>query len=281
MLANNEIEKHIEITEAALTAADWLSQDTHLSKQTIKQAMQKGAVWLTSGKHTQRLRRASRQLKIGDTLHLYYNAEILATQPAEAILISDEGDYSVWYKPCGMLSQGSKWSDHCTISRWAAQHLKPERPAFIVHRLDRAATGLILIVHTKKIATALSQLFQQRAINKTYHAIVRGHFPSSPEILTINSPIDDKYAVSHVKLIDYSEKRDCSLVRVDIETGRKHQIRKHLSEAGFPILGDRLYGKQTVFSTDLQLTAISLGFTCPITNEPHNYLLENHLQPQL
>ncbi len=52
--------------------------------------------------------------------------------------------------PYGMLSQGSKWSDHCTIARFAQQHLTPERPVFIVHRLDRAATGLILIAHSKK-----------------------------------------------------------------------------------------------------------------------------------
>jgi len=274
-------DKHIIIDKPDRNAIDWLSNTTDLSKQVIKNTMTKGAVWLTSGKHTQRLRRASRQLKIGDTLHLYYNAEILATKPAEAILISDEGDYSVWFKPCGMLSQGSKWSDHCTITRWAVQHLQPERPAFIVHRLDRAATGLILIAHTKKTTTALSQLFQQRAIKKTYRAIVQGHFPSSPKILTINNPIDDKQAISHVTLLDYSETRDCSLVSVDIETGRKHQIRKHLSEAGFPILGDRLYSQQTVFSTDLQLTAISLAFTCPITNQSRKYLLEDHLQPQL
>lgn len=281
MITDEPFEKHIKITEADLTAADVLSNATALSKQVIKQAMKKGAVWLTRGKHTQRLRRASRTLNLNDILHLYYNNDVLTAEPAEATLIADEGDYSVWYKPCGLLSQGSKWGDHCTIARWVSQHLQPERPAFIVHRLDRAATGLILVAHSKKATVALTNLFQQREINKQYQAIVQGQFPASPEVLTLNGLVEDRPAVSHVRLIEYSSQRDSSLVNVEIETGRKHQIRRHLSEAGYPILGDRLYGTEKSPSTDLQLTAVSLSFTCPITSKLRNYVLDKNLRPQL
>lgn len=281
MTSNNIIEKHIEIDQADITAVDALSSHTSLSKQTIKQAMAKGAVWLSRGKHTQRLRRATRKLNPGDSLHLYYNAEILAMQPAEALLVADEGNYSVWYKPSGMLSQGSKWSDHCTIARWASQHLQPERAAFIVHRLDRAASGLILVAHSKKAVIALTQLFQQRGITKKYQAIVSGQFPSSPEVLTLDTPIDDKPAISHVQLVSYSKQRDCSLLNIEIETGRKHQIRKHLSETGFPVLGDRLYSHADKFETDLQLTAVSLSFSCPFSHVERVYTLDESLRPHL
>lgn len=274
-------EKHIDITELDLTAVDCLAATTPLSKQVIKQAMTKGAVWLSRNNHTQRLRRASRKLNIKDSLHFYYNPDLLATKPAKAILIADETDYSVWFKPCGLLSQGSKWSDHCTISRWASQHLKPERSAFIVHRLDRAATGLIIIAHTKTATTALTRLFQQREISKNYEAIVHGEFPVVPEVTTFETPIDDKPAISHVRLIQYSEKMNYSLVNIDIETGRKHQIRKHLSQAGFAIVGDRLYGNEQVFKTDLQLTAVSLRFICPLNDTPRHYRLDSNLRPQL
>jgi tRNA pseudouridine32 synthase / 23S rRNA pseudouridine746 synthase len=142
-------ECHVDITEAGQTALDWLAAATGLSRQHIKQTMDRGAVWITHGKHTQRLRRAKRQLPAGDTLHLYYDAAVLAQQPPEPGLVADESDYSVWHKPCGMLSQGSKWGDHCTINRWVEKHLAPQRPAFIVHRLDRAATGLMLIAHSR------------------------------------------------------------------------------------------------------------------------------------
>jgi len=280
-MQDDVIERHIDINESDLSAVDWLSTSTNLSKQIIKQTMAKGAVWLTRKDHTQRLRRASRKLNIGDTLHLYYNPVVLATEPPKAILIADEKDYSVWYKPCGLLSQGSKWSDHCTITRWASQHLEPERPAFIVHRLDRAATGLILVAHTKYATKALTQLFQLRTISKRYEAIVHGCFPASPKALTLDTPIDDKPAISHVRLLKYSVDRECSLVSIDIETGRKHQIRKHLSSAGFAILGDRLYSHEQDFKTDLQLTAVSLHFICPLTNTPRDYELDNDLRPQL
>jgi len=281
MSDDNVIEQHIEIKETGLSSIDVLSDATTLSKNIIKQTMAKGAVWLSRGKQTQRLRRANRKLHSGDTLHLYYNPDILALVPPEAHLIADEGEYSVWFKPCGLLSQGSKWSDHCTIARWVSQHLQPERPAFIVHRLDRAATGLILVAHTKKATTLLTELFQQRKIKKTYEAIVHGRFPASPEVLTIKTPIDEKPAISHSRLVKYSTERNCSLISIDIETGRKHQIRKHLSGSGFPILGDRLYSDEEHFNTDLQLSAVSLSFTCPIYHKPRQYNLVNQLRPQL
>ena len=105
---------------------------------------------------------------------------MLSSPVPQALLIEDLIDYSVWYKPYGMLSQGSKWSDHCTIARFAQKNLSNERPAFIVHRLDRAATGLILIAHSKKAAKALSSLFENRTIEsnsleKFYQIIVHGN----------------------------------------------------------------------------------------------------------
>ena len=123
-----------------------------------------------------RLRRAKRPLKSGDELHLYYDPKVQAEVPPAPTMIADVGGYSVWRKPYGMRSQGSKWGDHCTIMRWAEQHLEPERTSFTVHRLDLAANGLILVAHSKKIAGALGSLFQAREIEKRYRAIVKGDF---------------------------------------------------------------------------------------------------------
>ena len=92
------------------------------------------------------------ELQQQDRLHLYHDPRVLSIEPAEARMIADEGAFSIWYKPFGMLSQGSKWADHCTISRWVETHLRPQRPAFVVHRLDRAATGLMIIAHAKGVA---------------------------------------------------------------------------------------------------------------------------------
>lgn len=255
-----------------------LAVETGFSKQKIKQYMQKGAVWLTDNKGTHRLRRKSKILRTGSILYLYYDPTVLNEVVDDAILIADDGDYSVWYKPRGMLSQGSKWGDHCAINRWVEQHLEPQRPAFTVHRLDRFASGLILIAHKKKTATLLSDLFQNREINKQYKVIVYGEFPN--ETVTYQNDIDGKRAVSHVSLLEFNKENNTSLVQVDIETGRKHQIRIHLSEAGFPVVGDRLYGRGDE-EADLQLTAYKLSFISPIDGKEKNYILNKDLQPAL
>jgi len=266
-------ETHIPIVSSGDNAVDLLHVETGLSKQRIKRAMSKGAVWLTRGKQTQRLRRAKRELKTGDELHLYYDAEILDESPAEPTLIADAGDYSVWNKPYGLRSQGSIWGDHCTVVRWAEQHLLPERNGFTVHRLDRAANGLILIAHSKRVAAALSELFRERAVLKRYRALVVGDFSTHADPIRVETPLDGKDSVSEFSLLDVSHDRRQSRVDVVIETGRKHQVRRHLVELDHPVVGDRLYGGENVHTVDLQLTAYLLGFTCPISGEPVEYRL--------
>ena len=269
-------EYHISVALSNQSAVELLSEASNLSKQKIKQAMQKGCVWLEkpneqgSQQYIQRLRRAKKLLTIGETLHFYYDENILNTKPSGACLISDKGDYSIWNKPSRMLSQGSKWGDHCTINRWAEKHLKPERPAFIVHRLDRAASGLIILAHKKQVASLFAQLFQEHKIEKHYRVNVEGDFSTQLKnpytTKTIDHEIDNKPAVSHCRFIAYDKSTNESVLDVEIETGRKHQIRKHLSEVGFPVVGDRLYGTGSS-KADLKLKAVLLRFVCPVTGE--------------
>ena len=272
------IEYHIDIIKDDESPVDLLALESGLSKQKIKQAMQKGAVWLTDNKGTHRLRRKSKKLKSGTSLHFYLDTSVLDETTSNAVLIADEGDYSIWYKPKGMLSQGSKWGDHCSINRWVEAHLEPQRPAFVVHRLDRFASGLMLIAHKKNTTRLLADLFHNRNIKKQYKVIVRGEFNN--ETITFDSEIENKHAVSHVSLIEYDKVKDYSLVNVDIDTGRKHQIRLHLSGAGFPVVGDRLYGDNNS-NLDLQLTAYRLSFTCPVSGTEKLYVLDDSLQPNL
>ncbi len=276
----HRFEKHIEVTSNTTVAVDLLAAETGLSKQLIKQIMQKGAVWLSKGKHTQRLRRAKKSLRKGEVVHIYYDQTVLAMTPPEPTLITDEGHYSIWNKPYGLLSQGSKWGDHCTITRWAEQHLKPQRNSFVVHRLDRAANGLIIVAHEKNAAAALSKLFQDRKVDKRYQIWVHGQFDSSATLdkpVRVDSDIDGRSAVSYFSLIKYDAEQNRSLLEVNIETGRKHQIRRHSAELGFPVVGDRLYGKEDDNDKqDLQLVAYYLSFECPYshTKKVFNLLTE-------
>ena len=274
MSANTEhIETHVPVESSEDNAIELLQRATGLSKQRIKKAMTQGAVWITRGRNTQRLRRATRTLRAGDEIHLYYDANILAELPPEPTLVADLGEYSVWDKPYGLRSQGSKWGDHCTVLRWAERHLRPERPGFTVHRLDRAANGLILVAHSKKVAAALSEQFRKREVEKNYYALVAGDFSKHANPLRVESAIDGKEAISEYSLQEIGDDGERSLVGVRIETGRKHQIRRQLAELGHPIIGDRLYGTGEEDGPNLQLTAYRLAFHCPVSNELVEYRL--------
>jgi len=274
-------EAHVVIESPSDSPIDMLGQATGLSKQRIKLAMTQGAVWMTRGRNTRRLRRAKRALRVGDEVHLYYDAAILAEVPPEPTLVADVGAYSVWCKPRGLRSQGSKWGDHCTVVRWAERHLRPERSAFTVHRLDRAANGLILVAHSKSMAAALSGLFRKREVEKRYRAVVAGDFSKQPDPLRVEFLVDEKDAVSHFSMVEVSDDRSRSLVDVHIETGRKHQIRRHLAESDYPIIGDRLYGSGVADGVDLQLTAYLLAFHCPVADRRVEYLLEDEWLPKI
>lgn len=292
----NKQEFHIPITHNDKTAVEWLAEESGFSRQKLKQYMQKGCVWLeradskiiqndvsvndlNNSQHPfiKRLRRAKKILNENDTLHFYYDESVLNSETPSAILIEDLGDYSIWNKPSGMFSQGSKWGDHCTVYRWAEKNLLPERAAFIVHRLDRAANGLIIVAHKKSVARQFSKMFELREVDKYYQAIVEGDFNnkiSNEDAVTINTMIDGKTAVSHFTLLDFNATENTSTLEVIIETGRKHQIRKHLAEAGFPIVGDRLYGSEK-HTVGLQLQAKALQFICPVTTEKRFFTLDS------
>jgi len=271
MTEAERFETHLTVEHATGRPVELLHEATGLAKQSIKSTMTKGAVWLTRGSKTQRLRRAKRQLQVGDQLHLYFDPKVLAEQPTAPELVADQGDYSVWNKPYGIRSQGSKWGDHCTVVRWAERELKPERNAFTVHRLDRAANGLILIAHRKSMAAKLSRLFAERKIAKRYLARVEGDFAAQPNPLKVAAQLDGKDAVSEVRFCRTIG--DHSIVEVKIETGRKHQIRRHLADLGYAVVGDRLYGKAKASDVDLQLTAYRLSFDCPLLGHSVEYRL--------
>lgn len=252
------------------TAVDALAAHTGLPKGRIKDAMNKGACWWVYKGKQLRLRRASKPLNPGIRVTLYYDDKVLAMAPEPAECLQDHKRYSVWYKPHGLLAQGSQWGDHCSLLRWAEKHTG--RDCFLVHRLDADAAGLMVIAHDPKAAAQLSALFQGRTIRKTYQARVSGQL--SADNRRIDEPVDGKAAISHVTTLHQGA--DHTLVSVVIETGRKHQIRRHLAAIGHPIVGDRLYGQPA--PQPLQLVAIELAFQCPLRRQPVHLALPAALQ---
>ncbi|HEU23550.1 MAG: RluA family pseudouridine synthase [Mesoaciditoga sp.] len=108
---------------------------------------------------------------------------------------------------------------------------------FFVHRLDKYTSGIIIVAKNYDTAKKLSYMISSHQVDKKYVALVKGILREEKEI---NEPIDGKMAFTHVKPVDFFT--GYTLVEADILTGRKHQIRRHLSSINFPVVGDDLYG---------------------------------------
>jgi tRNA pseudouridine32 synthase/23S rRNA pseudouridine746 synthase len=231
----------------------------------------------------------------GQKLWLYYDVNILSEKPSEALLLKDFRQYSVWFKPAGLLSQGTFFGDHASLLR-ATEKQFERRECYLVHRLDREASGLMIIAHTKKAAAKLSQLFASRFVEKIYEVQVLGDISqalessakiqhwtdekdnSAPVTTTpvqkylIDSALDGKASSTLFTIKFFDAAANVSALRVEILTGRKHQIRRHLAHIGYPVMGDPKYGKGNKNDTGLVLQAVSLRFECPIAN------VERHLR---
>jgi tRNA pseudouridine32 synthase/23S rRNA pseudouridine746 synthase len=250
------------------TAVDFLVQHSDLSKGRIKVAMNKGAVWLkkTKGKQN-RIRRATTSLKTGAHLSLYYDEKLLALIPPTAECISDQKRYSVWFKPAGLMTQGTRYGDHCSLLRGVELFFKNKRKVFLIHRLDREATGIVLVAHDKGTAGKLSRLFQNRSIVKHYRARILGNLAQRKPEDTIQLPLDDKPAITEYRARSYDPSSNTSLVEIIIRTGRKHQIRRHFEMIGFPVMGDPRYGEGNKNTEGMKLTATALEFKCPCSGK--------------
>ena len=130
--------KQFDVTvDQSTTTVDALADASGLPKQRIKDAMAKGACWWTQKGKQVRLRKAKRELKPGTRIQLFYDDQVLARKPETPKLLENKGRYSIWFKPHGLLSQGSQWGDHCSLLRLA--EIKLNTPCFLVHRLDADA----------------------------------------------------------------------------------------------------------------------------------------------
>ncbi len=244
-----------------------------LPRDDLLDAASKGAVWLQKsvGKRYRkpvRIRNFN-QVAENDKVLVNYAPEVLATVPAVPTLVADEKNYSVWDKPGGLLSQGSKWSDHCTITSQVEKiHNKK---ALLVHRLDRAARGLIVVAHTKNAVVALADLFAKRKVGKTYRAVVKGVYQEKLPVV-IDSPVDGKQAHTEILQAQPIAETHRTELTIRIKTGRKHQIRSHLALLGYPVVGDRLFDPGESHNEDLQLVASELQFQCPFTSKHCHYV---------
>ncbi len=259
-VGDDKLECKVEVTGDC----HWLEQlsvHSGLSRSQLKRAMTAGAVWLEEAKaqgersRPRRLRRSDSKVRSGALVSLYYDAALLEQQPLTPVLIEDMRDFSVWDKPAGMRVSGSYWGDHLCLLRVVEKHLSG-RATQLLHRLDSWTSGLILVAHNKKAASELAALFAERKVYKRYRAQVAGD-PALTLPHVIDSPVDGKQALSRIVSVvrpqQWLNPEPCRALPeefsnavsefcIEIETGRKHQIRSHLAALGLPVLGDRRFG---------------------------------------
>lgn len=252
------------LTES-VSVIDFLQNRSGLSKRKLKDAMLRGAVWLRKGKgKLLRIRKATAKASAGDFIALYYDEQILGFEPTAPECLWSNTDYGVWYKPAGVLAQGSEYGDHASLPRIVQLADPLRKEVHVVHRLDREAYGLMLLARTSTAARRLSQMFQRQQIYKEYRIKVRGEAPSSG---VIENKLDSKPAYTEYERLDYDESSNTSYVKVVIKTGRTHQIRRHFAGIGFPVIGDPRYGRDNQSDHGLALCAKRLEFDCPFSQE--------------
>ena len=194
-------------------------------------------------------------------------------------IIFEDSDIIVVDKPEGLLTIATEKEKIRTLYARLFEHVKSHHPPemlFIVHRLDREASGLLVFAKSVSAKHHLQQQFKEHSARRTYLAITERRMTRNTQ--TIESYLAEnrihrcystedrskgKRAVTHVSVVKRSTHR--TLVEVTLETGRKHQIRVHLAEQGHPIIGDRAYGSAKNAIRRLALHAVKLAFKHPRT----------------
>jgi tRNA pseudouridine32 synthase/23S rRNA pseudouridine746 synthase len=264
-----------KISPERTTLGEFLTKLTKLTPSQIEEAAIKGAVWIqrkSKGKIL-RIRGTKEMVSPDDTIQLFYESKVLQLPDVDHLdVVYEDENYGIWIKPAGVVPQGSQTSDHASVLRYVEKTKNKE--VFLVHRLDRETLGLMIVAYHSKAAGLLSELFLKNSIKKEYQAIVLGEMKVGHNE-TIRASLDDKEAITHIEVIATKEKR--SLLKVTIETGRLHQIRRHLDFIGHPVMGDPKYGKGNKNRQGLQLVAHGLVFLDPWLKQQQRFSLAEDL----
>ncbi|MBR1802501.1 MAG: RluA family pseudouridine synthase [Clostridia bacterium] len=232
----------------------------------------------------------SYKVQTGDSITIEIPEPKETTLKAQEIplqIVYEDKDIIVVNKEKGMVVHPANGNPEGTLVNAVMAHCKGKlsgiggelRPG-IVHRLDKDTSGLLIIAKNDKAHINMSKSIQNREVKKIYIALVRGVVPENEA--TINMPIgrstkdrkkmavtkNGKEAITHFQVLKRYEKY--TLLQIKIDTGRTHQIRVHMAEIGYPVVGDSVYsnGKNEFGVEGQMLHAKSLDFEHPITKQP-------------
>lgn len=208
-----------------------------LSRRRARALIEQGSVYVDK----KRTKVASRAIRAGQKI-LITSLELITKEtelpPLDGTIRYEDDSLLIFDKPSGLLSAPSQETDQNDLHSLAQK--RAGRPLWLVHRLDRPTSGLIVFAKTKAAAKTLSEALKDHSMGRDYLAIVVG-VPPSPSARATSS-IEGQPAATEFLLRE--SRGEVSLVEARLQTGRTHQVRIHATELGCPIVGDRRYGLQ-------------------------------------
>ncbi len=202
-------------------------------------------------------------------------------QPKGYEILYEDQDILVGNKAPGFLTVGAMWERVNTIHNALNQYVRKgnarsRKCVYVVHRLDQATSGVLIFAKTESAQIFLKDNWS--STNKIYYAVVHGRLAQRSGTISSYLVEDDEYVMhstndsdngkmSHTAYTAVKETAKFSLLKIDLLTGRKNQIRVHMADCGHPIVGDAKYGRSSAKEKRLALHSQSISFTHPFNGK--------------
>lgn len=202
-------------------------------------------------------------------------------------IIYEDNELIVINKPSGLLSMSDGKEKEKTAYHLVSDYLKKQdkkNKVFIVHRLDKETSGILMFCKDEKIRNLLQEKWNDIVTDRGYIALVEGRVKNKNgtlkdylaenkrQFVYVTNKEKGKLAITHYEII--KQQKNYSLLKINLDTGRKNQIRVQLSHIGYPITGDKKYGAKTNILKRLGLHANKFGFIHPITHKKYFFEIE-------
>ena len=275
----------LTVTEPTELMAFLLAQLKDQSRTTVKSLLSHQQITVRK----QVIRQFDYHLNAGDEVNIHWGKGEVTLKDPQLKIIYEDKYLIVVEKAAGLLSIATQKELKRTAYSILSEYVKRQNPGnkiFVVHRLDRETSGLMLFAKDPEVQYAMQNNWKYTVNQRKYTAVVEGKLETgdgsgtgtiksylweSKALIVYSSPNpeDGQESITHYKVLKSSD--EYSLVELELETGRKNQIRVQMNSIGYPLVGDLKYGGHASSLRRLALHANVLSFIHPVTGEMHHF----------